>query len=514
MKQYDYIVIGSGIAGLYCALLAQEHGTVLIFTKGSIEDCNTRYAQGGIAAPVGSDDSPDLHMQDTLAAGDGLCDPHAVAILTREAGDRIQDLIRYGVPFDTLYGEIALTREGAHSVSRVLHAGGDATGKHIELTLAGLARMSRVTIMEYCLATEILVEEGSATGVLALDCHTGLQEEYRGRFTVLATGGAGCLFRYTTNPEVATGDGVALAFRAGAHVTDMEFFQFHPTALRLPGAPPFLISEAIRGEGGILRNIHGEAFMAQYHPQGELAPRDVVARSMVEEMRRTGNDHVLLDVTHFPGGRVPTRFPSIYRFCLEHGLDVTQTPIPVAPAAHYMIGGVKTNTWGETNIRGLFACGEVASAGVHGANRLASNSLLESLVFGNRVVERTLAVENPSPEEPRTLEETLYTLPVRHPSEYPPTTLANLQSLAWSRMGILRDGPALDEAAATLASWQHALPEPQDRSSHELCNLVLVGRLLAEAALLREESRGAHFRTDFPQASPYWRRRIVLFCPR
>ena len=507
---YDYIIIGSGIAGLYCALLAKEHGTVLMLTKEGVDDCNTRYAQGGIAAAVGAGDSPELHMQDTLAAGAGLCEPYAVDILTREAADRIHDLIRYGVPFDTLYGEIALAREGAHSANRVLHAGGDATGKHIELTLAGLARMSRITVMEHCLVTEISAHDNTVAGVCALDCCTGLCQEYEGRVVVLATGGAGRLFRYTTNPEVAIGDGVALAFRAGAHVTDMEFFQFHPTALRLPGAPSFLISEAVRGEGGILRNIHGEAFMGQYHPQGDLAPRDVVARGMVEEMRRTRADHLLLDVTHFPPDQMATRFPSIYGFCLEHGLDVTRSPIPVAPAAHYMMGGVKTNTWGETNIRGLFACGEVASVGVHGANRLASNSLLETLVFGKRVVERALAGGEAPIPEPVTIEETQCHLPNRSPGKHPAATFTGLQDLMWSKAGILRDGPGLDQAASVLATWQQTLPEPQDRSSYELHNLVLVGRLLTEGALLREESRGAHFRSDFPQTSPRWKRRLVF----
>ena len=510
MKRYDYIVIGSGMAGLYCSLLAQEHGSVLILTKGSIEDCNTRYAQGGIAAPVGADDSPELHTRDTCVAGAGLCDPSAVAVLTGEAVDRIQDLIRFGVPFDTLHGEVALAREGAHSANRVLHAGGDATGEHIELTLAGLAQMSTIEVKEYCLATNIEVDNGVTTKVLALDSQTGMEVEYAGRSIVLATGGAGQLFRYTTNPDVATGDGVALAYRAGAHIADMEFFQFHPTALRLSGAPAFLVSEAVRGEGGILRNIGGEAFMAGYDPRAELAPRDVVARSIVDEMDKTGSDHVLLDVTHLPRERVSTRFPTIYSFCLEHGLNPTENPIPVAPAAHYMMGGIKTNTWGETNIEGLFACGEVASTGVHGANRLASNSLLETMVFAKRVVERSLEAGNEATPDPVGLEEVRYHLPERAGDDHLSPTLPALQSLMWSKAGILRDGPGLAEAAATLAAWQRTLPQPRDRASHELSNMVLVGRLLAEAALLREEGRGAHFRTDFPEALPRWQRRIVF----
>jgi len=364
MTAYDCIIVGSGIAGLYTALLAQEQGSVLILTKGSIDDCNTKYAQGGIAAAIGKDDSPELHFQDTMAAGAGLSDPGAVRLLAEEAADRIADLINLGVPFDTINGEVALTREAAHAVPRILHAGGDATGEHIEVTLSRRVRLSGIEVLEHCLATEIIVEKGVVRGVKALDCHTGSIEEFGCHSLILATGGAGRLFKYTTNSEVATGDGVALGFQAGAEISDMEFFQFHPTALRLPGVTPFLISEAVRGEGGILRNVEGYHFMPDYTSEGELAPRDMVARSILFEMKKTHSDRVFLDVTHLPPYLITTRFPHIYRFCLEHGLDITKGLIPVAPAAHYMMGGVKTNTWGETNIGGLFAVGEVACTGV------------------------------------------------------------------------------------------------------------------------------------------------------
>ena len=277
MIYYDYIIIGSGIAGLYTALLAKDAGSVLTITKGSIEDCNTRHAQGGIAAPISKTDSTELHFKDTLVAGKDLCDPEAVRILSEEAADRIADLIRFGVRFDTVNGEIALTREAAHSVPRILHAGGDATGEHIEVTLSRQVRMSSIKVLEYCLATEISVDKGSVRGVRAIDCRTGLVEDYECRFVILATGGAGRLYKYTTNSDVATGDGNALAFQAGAEVTDMEFFQFHPTAIRLPGVPPFLISEAVRGEGGVLRDVKGHRFMPGYTPDADLAPRDVVA---------------------------------------------------------------------------------------------------------------------------------------------------------------------------------------------------------------------------------------------
>ena len=508
MSEYDYIIIGSGIAGLYDALMAQELGSVLIITKGSIDECNTRYAQGGIAAAISSLDSPELHMQDTISAGAGLCDPEAVRILTEEAADRIADLVKFGVPFDTVNGEIALTKEAAHSIPRILHAGGDATGERIEVTLSNAARSSkRITILEYCLAIEILVLEGGVYGVTALDLHSGSLEKFGCRFVILATGGVGRLFKITTNPDVATGDGIALAYEAGAEITDMEFFQFHPTALRLPGVPLFLISEAVRGEGGILRNADGEQFMLNYTSEGDLAPRDVVARSIVSEMKRTGTDRVYLDVTHMQARIVSARFPQIYRFCLDHDLDITSSMIPVAPAAHYMMGGVRTNYWGETSISGLFASGEVACTGVHGANRLASNSLLEVLVFGKRIVERSKRAANAA----ISAGEEAFSLKERDWDSSSPSVLSltALQALLWENAGIMRSREGLQKAVNTLAAWEKELVIPTDRPSYELANMVLVGRFMTEAALMREESRGAHFRSDFPEPSDAWLRHIV-----
>ncbi len=511
MNHYDYIIVGSGIAGLYIALLAIKRGSVLILTKGSIDDCNTRYAQGGIAVAMGKDDSPELHFRDTIAAGDGLCDAEAVRILTEEAADCIADLIKFGVPFDTLNGEITLTREAAHSVPRIMHAGGDATGEHIEVTLSRHVRSSHIKVLENCLASKILVKNGQVIGVKSLDCHTGSVEEYSCQFLILATGGAGRLYKYTTNSDVVTGDGIALAFEAGAEISDIEFFQFHPTVLRLPGVAPFLISEAVRGEGGILRNVEGHRFMPDYVAEAELAPRDIVARSIVYEMQKTHSDRVFLDVTHLPPRLITTRFPHIYRFCREHGLDITKGLIPVAPAAHYLMGGVKVNTWGETNIPGLFAAGETACTGVHGANRLASNSLLESVVFSKRIVQRTEMSTPPDSIQTSTTSYHLFSLPNREPlSNAPPLNLPNLQSLMWDKVGIIRSGKSLKEAARILATWEKLLPQPSDRPSHELNNLVLCARLVTEAALLRQESRGAHFRTDFPHTSPEWQRHIVF----
>ena len=510
MNYYDYIVIGSGIAGLYSALLAIEHGSVLIVTKGGIEDCNTRHAQGGIAAAIGKNDSAELHFKDTMNAGDGLCNEEAVRILVDEAPDRIADLIGFGVPFDTVNGEVALTREAAHSVSRILHAGGDATGEYIEVTLSEQVRMSPVKVLEYCLATEIILSGGQVCGIKAIDFRSGFIEEFGCKFIILATGGAGRLFKYTTNGDTATGDGIALAFQSGAEIADMEFFQFHPTALKLPGVSPFLISEAVRGEGGVLRNVDNRRFMPDYSQDADLAPRDVVARSILFEMRKTGSDRVFLDVTQVPATRTTTRFPHIYRFCLDHGLDITRVPIPVAPAAHYLMGGVKVNTWGETNIPGLFAAGETACTGVHGANRLASNSLLEVLVFSKRSIERT-QVEGGLTVEKEGNPAGLYRLPSREPHrDSQLLNLAGLQALLWDKVGIVRDVEGLYDAAMMLSTWQTFLPSPSDRLSYELNTMVINARLMTEAALLRQESRGAHYRSDYPGSSETWRRHIVF----
>ncbi len=506
MNKYDYIIVGSGIAGLYTALLAKEHGSVLILTKGSIDDCNTKHAQGGIAAAIGKKDSPELHFQDTIAAGDGLCDEEAVRILVNEAPDRVTDLVNLGVPFDTVNGEVALTIEAAHSVPRILHAGGDATGEHIEVTLSNQVRSSKIQVLEDCLANEILLEKGTVKGIKALDCRTGSIEEFECRFLILATGGAGQLFKFNTNSDIATGDGIALAFNAGTEIVDMEFFQFHPTALRLPGVTPFLISEAVRGEGGILRNVDGHRFMPDYTPEGDLAPRDVVARSTLYEMNKTGSDRVFIDITHLPPYVTTTRFPHIYRFCLDHGLDITKGLIPVAPAAHYMMGGIKVNTWGETNIAGLFATGETACTGVHGANRLASNSMLEVLVFSKRIMEKTIKGAKSSQGV-----EVHHLLSERQPPKVmPKPSFSALQQLHWDEVGIIRNKKGLTKAADILAAWQRSLPQPTDRPSYELNNLALTGRLVIEAALLREESRGAHFRSDFSQSLPQWQRHIVF----
>ncbi len=519
---YDYLIVGSGIAGLYAAILAREHGSVLVLTKGTIDDCNTRWAQGGIAASVGPGDSPEKHLRDTIEAGAGLVDEEAARVLTSEAADRIADLVSLGVPFDTVHGEIALATEGAHSTPRILHAGGDSTGAHIELTLSSVARLEGITVLEHTIATEIVtvsepplahgVGEGPGVrAIRALDTASGERATYDCRALILATGGAGQMYRTTTNAEVATGDGIAIAYRAGAEIMDMEFVQFHPTALRLPGVQPFLISEAVRGEGGILRDVNGERFMADYDDRAELAPRDIVARAILDRMLATDSDHVLLDVTHLDPGLITARFPQIYRFCADNGLDITREPVPIAPAAHYTMGGVRTNTWGETNIAGLYAAGECACTGVHGANRLASNSLLETVVFARRVVQR--AAEAPGGRaEPAPEARSLRPVAAEAPgaADVPPLTREALKELMWRDAGIVRNGSSLARAVSVLAAWQSALAPPSGRPSQEMADLLTCSRLVTEAALAREESRGAHYRTDFPKPSEDWRRHLVF----
>lgn len=506
----DYVILGSGIAGFFSALLAGRLGaSVTVLTKQTILDSNTDKAQGGIAAAMDTEDSPELHYQDTLRAGAGLCDRGAVRILVNEGPRRVLQLMDLGARFDVEGGRLALTREGAHSCRRILHACGDATGAEIQRVLNQQALAEKnIEVLERHFAVDLLVRDNVCYGVLAYDYNKGELKVFRSRAVILATGGLGQLFAHSTNPEVATGDGIAMAYRAGAEVRDMEFLQFHPTVLDLPGAPRFLISEAARGEGAILRNGREERFMPRYHELAELAPRDVVVRAILEEMQKDPGGGVYLDLRHLDPELVLHRFPNINRTCLGYGLDITREMIPVAPAAHYMMGGVKTNYFGETNIERLYACGEVACQGVHGANRLASNSLLDGLVFGGRIVERTAGIwREPMPawsdfasELPETGE------PVDHPA-----IKEQLQSLMSIYVGPLRDRQGLEKVLSFIddfASLENtAASTPQGA---ELRNRLLVSRLVAETALMRTESRGGHYRKDYPRPRNSWLKHIIL----
>jgi L-aspartate oxidase len=503
--QGDYLIVGSGIAALRAAVELAEAGDVVILTKAGSSEGNTGYAQGGIAAAVGSDDSPELHAKDTLAAGDGLCDERAVRVLCEEGARDVRDLLAWGAAFDrNARGELALAREAAHSVRRVLHAR-DATGREIGRVLwAKASAHPRVHAHEHALVTDLLMRDGRCVGVRFL---TPEGEEARAfaPVTLLATGGAGQVYRDTTNPEVATGDGIAMAYRAGARIADLEFVQFHPTALDVAGAPRFLLSEALRGEGARLLNHADEAFMPRYEAAGDLAPRDRVSRAILRERERTGHP-VYLSMRHLPADEVHARFPFISETCRGVGLDLARDRIPVSPAAHYVMGGVETDVDGRTSIPGLFAAGEVACTGVHGANRLASNSLLEGLVFGLRAG-RTMRQHVARPEAADVAWNTSFTSELtsggnncRDPKE-PAPDLASVRDLMWRLVGVFRDGAGLAEAVRQLDGawcWLRAQPAASTPEQVKLASVITVGRLMARAALRREESRGGHFRADFP----------------
>lgn len=504
----DVIVIGTGIAGLFTAIKASEHNQVLIIAKKSVLDSNTRYAQGGIAAVISEEDSPAYHRQDTLIAGAGLCSHHAVDVLVHEGPQGVEDLIRMGTEFDREDGELALTKEGAHSHRRILHAHGDATGSEIVRALSEQTRNHpNIDIWDDHFVIDLITDdEEVCTGVLVLK-PDGSRVYVQAKATVLCTGGTGQLYRYTTNPEVATGDGIAIAYRAGAVIRDMEFIQFHPTALFYPGAPRFLISEAVRGEGAVLRNIKGERFMEKYHPQLELAPRDVVSRAIVSEMEQTNATYVYLDITHESADLIKHRFPTIHQFCLDYGLDMTTDWIPVAPAAHYMMGGVKTDLHGETSVKRLFACGEVSSTGVHGANRLASNSLSEAIVFGRRIVERINQLPALVDVPKLNIKE--------HSDEYLTQAIVErrlkLQKIMLRYVGLKRTLNGLEKG---LEELQRQLPilEAQltKREEFEFVNLLTCAMLTTQAAMAREESRGGHFREDFPERDEIcWRKHLL-----
>jgi L-aspartate oxidase len=516
-RTFDVLVLGGGIAGLTAAIAAARRWRVGLLTKSTFEETTTFLAQGGIAAALGKSDSPDLHFEDTVRAGAGLCDEQAARVLVDEGPERVRELMEVCPRFDRLEGEIVLSREGAHSVPRVVHAGGDATGSEVSSALAEAARLgSRVQLYEDEFVIDLLTVDGRCVGALSQSLVDGQKTLNLAMVTVLATGGAGQVFARTTNPKVATGDGIAMAYRAGAAIRDLEFVQFHPTGLALEGQDTILlVTEALRGEGAYLLNAAGARFMLDADPHAELASRDVVVRAMVSEMRREGSDHVYLDATHLDREMLYQRFPTVTAGLSKHRLDLAQDLIPVAPVSHYFIGGVQTDVWGRTTLPGLYASGEVASTGVHGANRLASNSLLEGLVFSDRVVRDLDRYIGGLGEDVRRLR---FDLPERHSSRDDPGVVAEvrrrLTSVMTEKAGVLRRGDELESAVKELYELGAAVGHSRgDVSEFEFYNLLTVGTQVAKCALLRPESRGVHLREDFPKTDEAWRRHVTLRLP-
>jgi len=509
----DVLVIGSGVAGLRCAIEAARHANVLIVTKDAPAEGNTHYAQGGIAAVTASDDSFDAHVKDTAQVGQGLCDLAVVRRVIEEAPARLRELMTWGACFDADENGVALTREGGHSHRRIVHAQGDATGAEVEkVLLAHVKQRANIQVVDQAFALDIVTHEGRCVGAILFDKRWGYMLIWA-RQTVLATGGAGRTYRETTNPPVATGDGLAIAYRAGAELCDMEFMQFHPTTLYVAGASRALISEAMRGEGAILVNSRQERFMEKYHPRGELAPRDVVSRSILQEMKQAKTTHVFLDCRHIGRDHLIKRFPGIRDLCAQFGIDITRDAIPVRPSAHYMVGGVAVGENGRTAVPGLLACGEVACTGLHGANRLGSNSLLEGMVYGYHAGEEAgrCAAEDASLVSRYDLTSAL------KESGEGAIDLADvrnsLRALMWRNAGIERTGTGLEEAERMIDFWCRYVmrQEFSDREGWELQNMLTVAKIMTVAARRREESRGVHFRADFPEIDDeHWKRHTKI----
>jgi L-aspartate oxidase len=510
----DFIVVGAGVAGLRAAIELAAAGRVLVLAKRELSESATQYAQGGIAVALSDEDDIGLHLQDTLDAGDGLCNPEAARILVEEGPERIQELIAWGTAFDRHGTTLTFTREGAHSRSRVLHAHGDSTGREIGRALQAKAKtLKQISFCDFEFISDLWLEDGQIHGVELLS-DAGERHHVAAFAVLLATGGIGQVYRETTNPSIATGDGVAMGFRAGAEISDMEFVQFHPTALYVKGAPRFLISEALRGEGAHLRNMEMTRFMPKYHERAELAPRDVVARAIAHEIAVSpARDPVVyLDLTHLPGKSLQTRFPRIYATCMKYNIGIATDMIPVRPAAHYAMGGVRSDLDGRSNVPGLFSAGEVACTGVHGANRLASNSLLEGVVFGARAglaMRDSLSSSRPKGRTQKNENSRFANLATpcaisknsvapATPDEVEAVTAA-IRDIMWKHVGIVREGAAsLRHALRDLKAIESRLPQAQTRRQCEARNTLQTASLIAQCALAREESRGAHYRADFP----------------
>jgi L-aspartate oxidase len=532
MREVDYLVVGGGVAGLRAAVGLAGAGSVLVVTKEGLAESNTAYAQGGIAVAMGGEEDVALHLSDTVAAGDGLVNTAAAAVLVEQGPKRVDELLRWGTGFDRYVagdgpeggparaGELMKTREGAHSLARILHAHGDATGREISVSLLRHVRgLEHVELMEWATTVDLILnsQRDRVVGATLLNAQ-GELIEVRARAVLLASGGAGQVYSETTNPAVATGDGIAMAYRAGAELMDMEFFQFHPTAFALPGAPRFLMSESLRGEGAWLVNESGERFMQRYHEGLELAPRDVVARAIAREAMQ---GEVYLDMREAGKKQdIKKRFPGISKFLGVYGLELARDRIPVRPAAHYLMGGIRTDVHGRSSLAGLYAAGEAACTGVHGANRLASNSLLEGLVFGAlaaeaMVLEQVIVIPSSQDRSLGTLtgdgEQGTAGVAVGAGGEPEDVAgwIAELQALMWCDTGLMRDAAGLQGAQAGLEALQATQPMRITRKALEARNLLVVAEAIVQAALGREESRGAHYRTDFPERASVARHSVV-----
>lgn len=498
--EFDFVIIGSGLAGLYSALYASQFGQVALLTKSTLNVSNSYWAQGGIAAAVDATDSPNYHFNDTIEAGGGLCDEKAVRILVEEGKERIEELIKGGMKFDVEKGALALGLEGGHKKRRVLHAGGDSTGREIvNFVIHKVKEAKNIRLFENLIIHELDSDSACCYGAFGFDYGKNENVHFSSKATIAASGGASGIYLRNTNPHTSTGDGIALAYQAGAEIGNMEFMQFHPTAFYTKSGKTFLISEAVRGEGAYLLNKHRERFMERTHESKELAPRDIVSRAIFQQMKETKSFQVYLDLRHLDGEKIRKRFSNIYGEALNFGIDITKEIVPVAPAAHYTIGGIRTGLHAETTIKGLFACGEVTHSGVHGANRLASNSLLECIVFGKRAVDA--ALQDPVTSKRPVNQEVLK---FNHQKEKEFTKIKNrIAELMNDKVGIVRNAESMQESLAKLTEIEQNFNfEPNEYFSKRLRSLLSVSRLIINSAIMRKESRGTHIREDYPEESP------------